>query len=193
MATVSLSALMVNHNAICMFFFLMIRRPPRSTLFPYTTLFRSQIAAECPGDSRGGDGAPGRCADQASRRAGAGRIAAEKRISGVRSDARRRSFLPRASRPLRRCTNQRRREEGLGKSWIQGDRQALMPAARWPVFSRLPPNPQAPAAFRVVISALTGFTLACSYLGAYRSVYAWVSVGALMLVAIHARPRVAAG
>src|SRR3712207_8495279 len=27
-----------------MFFFLMIRRPPRSTLFPYTTLFRSQYA-----------------------------------------------------------------------------------------------------------------------------------------------------
>src|SRR6201994_5123351 len=27
------------------FFFLMIRRPPRSTLFPYTTLFRSQDAA----------------------------------------------------------------------------------------------------------------------------------------------------
>src|SRR2546429_4457795 len=26
------------------FFFLMIRRPPRSTLFPYTTLFRSAIA-----------------------------------------------------------------------------------------------------------------------------------------------------
>ena len=27
------------------FFFLMIRRPPRSTLFPYTTLFRSQVAS----------------------------------------------------------------------------------------------------------------------------------------------------
>src|SRR3712207_8989091 len=26
---------------MCVFFFLMIRRPPRSTLFPYTTLFRS--------------------------------------------------------------------------------------------------------------------------------------------------------
>src|SRR3712207_9099769 len=26
---------------LLMFFFLMIRRPPRSTLFPYTTLFRS--------------------------------------------------------------------------------------------------------------------------------------------------------
>src|SRR5262245_64213762 len=25
------------------FFFLMIRRPPRSTLFPYTTLFRSSV------------------------------------------------------------------------------------------------------------------------------------------------------
>src|SRR3989442_5940517 len=28
------------------FFFLMIRRPPRSTLFPYTTLFRSQRFTE---------------------------------------------------------------------------------------------------------------------------------------------------
>src|SRR2546430_11351985 len=29
-----------SHRAV-FFFFLMIRRPPRSTLFPYTTLFRS--------------------------------------------------------------------------------------------------------------------------------------------------------
>src|SRR5690554_7674183 len=29
-----------------MFFFLMIRRPPRSTLFPYTTLFRSKRVDE---------------------------------------------------------------------------------------------------------------------------------------------------
>src|SRR5438309_5645405 len=28
------------------FFFLMIRRPPRSTLFPYTTLFRSSLGGE---------------------------------------------------------------------------------------------------------------------------------------------------
>src|SRR3712207_8441885 len=28
---------------LCRFFFLMIRRPPRSTLFPYTTLFRSPM------------------------------------------------------------------------------------------------------------------------------------------------------
>src|SRR5260221_10959321 len=36
-----------------MFFFLMIRRPPRSTLFPYTTLFRSlhevEVAGAAPG------------------------------------------------------------------------------------------------------------------------------------------------
>src|SRR2546430_14122130 len=29
-------------SLIYIFFFLMIRRPPRSTLFPYTTLFRSR-------------------------------------------------------------------------------------------------------------------------------------------------------
>src|SRR2546425_12477949 len=33
------------------FFFLMIRRPPRSTLFPYTTLFRSRQAE--PATQRG--------------------------------------------------------------------------------------------------------------------------------------------
>src|SRR5688572_33508837 len=31
----------LNITYFCYFFFLMIRRPPRSTLFPYTTLFRS--------------------------------------------------------------------------------------------------------------------------------------------------------
>src|SRR3712207_7570435 len=33
-----------------MFFFLMIRRPPRSTLFPYTTLFRSEVVAQVRAD-----------------------------------------------------------------------------------------------------------------------------------------------
>src|SRR5260370_5664579 len=37
-----------------LFFFLMIRRPPRSTLFPYTTLFRSHRPARLPP----GTGAP---------------------------------------------------------------------------------------------------------------------------------------
>src|SRR6476646_4284836 len=32
---------MMSISILSFFFFLMIRRPPRSTLFPYTTLFRS--------------------------------------------------------------------------------------------------------------------------------------------------------
>src|SRR2546422_7859161 len=32
-----------NYLYLHLFFFLMIRRPPRSTLFPYTTLFRSLV------------------------------------------------------------------------------------------------------------------------------------------------------
>src|SRR2546422_7839868 len=40
------SSLLSHHrshtSSFVLFFFLMIRRPPRSTLFPYTTLFRSE-------------------------------------------------------------------------------------------------------------------------------------------------------
>src|SRR3712207_8698098 len=43
-------------------FFLMRRRPPRSTLFPYTTLFRSEAGRA------GRDGAPARCVLLAERR-----------------------------------------------------------------------------------------------------------------------------
>src|SRR5256885_12194467 len=40
-ATLDMASLLLN----LFFFFLMIRRPPRSTLFPYTTLFRSKPLA----------------------------------------------------------------------------------------------------------------------------------------------------
>src|SRR5256885_5294697 len=62
------------------FFFLMIRRPPRSTLFPYTTLFRSgqareaaRIVPETPAQQAGdrqGDGGqqPGQCAQHQDRK-----------------------------------------------------------------------------------------------------------------------------
>src|SRR3712207_7102477 len=45
-----------------MFFFLMIRQPPRSTLFPYTTLFRS--------GAREGGGRRGRASARRTQRAG---------------------------------------------------------------------------------------------------------------------------
>src|SRR6201990_3746132 len=41
--------------SVVLFFFLMIRRPPRSTLFPYTTLFRS-----IPRSARASPGRPER-------------------------------------------------------------------------------------------------------------------------------------
>src|SRR5258708_21501431 len=48
-----IQARMMRNNHQCIhvnfaFFFLMIRRPPRSTLFPYTTLFRSAIRRRWP-------------------------------------------------------------------------------------------------------------------------------------------------
>src|SRR6266550_5862612 len=46
------------------FFFLMIRRPPRSTLFPYTTLFRSRARASSGSD---GGGAAGRVSSPCAR------------------------------------------------------------------------------------------------------------------------------
>src|SRR3990172_6975419 len=40
------SELQSRPHLVCLLFFLMIRRPPRSTLFPYTTLFRSPASAD---------------------------------------------------------------------------------------------------------------------------------------------------
>src|SRR6202030_1052695 len=37
---------MIMCDSVLFLFFLMIRRPPRSTLFPYTTLFRSRIDSQ---------------------------------------------------------------------------------------------------------------------------------------------------
>src|SRR5258708_37551781 len=40
---ISFISLLIMASLQYIFFFLMIRRPPRSTLFPYTTLFRSRL------------------------------------------------------------------------------------------------------------------------------------------------------
>src|SRR6266496_1493023 len=42
-AAAAVRALLPRRSRTDVFFFLMIRRPPRSTLFPYTTLFRSLV------------------------------------------------------------------------------------------------------------------------------------------------------
>src|SRR5260370_2315302 len=57
----------------------MIRRPPRSTLFPYTTLFRSELSHDFPPDNppptAGRHGRHGPVGPAACGRAGAGRLA----------------------------------------------------------------------------------------------------------------------
>src|SRR3989337_3526716 len=50
------------------FFFLMIRRPPRSTLFPYTTLFRSHDIARLKEQGIAAVFTPGTPADRKSTR-----------------------------------------------------------------------------------------------------------------------------
>src|SRR2546422_9598294 len=47
------------HLLFIFFFFLMIRRPPRSTLFPYTTLFRSNGSATGTRRTRSRSRSPG--------------------------------------------------------------------------------------------------------------------------------------
>src|SRR5436189_6160328 len=50
----TLSSLSITHTlSVSSFFFLMIRRPPRSTLFPYTTLFRSWGSGFLPSQHQG--------------------------------------------------------------------------------------------------------------------------------------------
>src|SRR5690349_24169645 len=41
------------YTIVLSFFFLMTRRPPRSTLFPYTTLFRSRRLGRSTGNRKG--------------------------------------------------------------------------------------------------------------------------------------------
>src|SRR3712207_7719003 len=65
----------------------MMRRPPRSTLFPYTTLFRSLIAGGAEGDAEAGPGGhvragapgPGRGGDE-------GRGSIRSSVFGARSE-----------------------------------------------------------------------------------------------------------
>src|SRR3712207_6999366 len=66
-----------------LFFFLMIRRPPRSTLFPYTTLFRSQ-----PDAGRGHAGARGLDGQARLRRAEQAGLRVLPQPHGPRGDAR---------------------------------------------------------------------------------------------------------
>src|SRR5687767_15776429 len=72
----------------------MIRRPPRSTLFPYTTLFRSRRGTETAGPERGRSGCDKDVAPRDERRSSR----REKGGSPIRRRPWRRSADPRAGR-----------------------------------------------------------------------------------------------
>src|SRR3712207_7008504 len=68
------------------FFFLMIRRPPRSTLFPYTPLFRSPGRSGAAAVRQGGDRRAGTDRVDARRRAALPGVAAQGGGRGGRSE-----------------------------------------------------------------------------------------------------------
>src|SRR6266480_1544253 len=89
------------------FFFLMIRRPPRSTLFPYTTLFRSHAASDASPRTRPRGT---RCRGAPLRR-GPPAPEGARRSRGCRSASRRRTG--------------RAPGEGRGRRWQEADTRAL--------------------------------------------------------------------
>src|SRR6266852_7308538 len=78
------------------FFFLMIRRPPRSTLFPYTTLFRSNSLPR-PLDVHGGQVSAGcgRLLDRKSTRLNSSHGSISYAVFCLKKNRRRRSSGPR--------------------------------------------------------------------------------------------------
>src|SRR2546422_10523283 len=101
---------------IC-FFFLMIRRPPRSTLFPYTTLFRSDVAIvpgrqPLPADSRAQVDHPAvmRALNAAEALDGAGSVGGARGLQRARG----------GRRPVRRRKHLVERDPELGHDRVQG-------------------------------------------------------------------------
>src|SRR5215208_2597334 len=100
---------------LCIFFFLMIRRPPRSTLFPYTTLFRSPLRP--PGGVAGSvRGLRVRRAGAARRGDAAARARARARVprAGARAPRRRHGDEAGAARGGARAVRRRRPRRPAG-------------------------------------------------------------------------------
>src|SRR5260370_29426296 len=66
-----------------------------------------------------------------------------------------------------------------------------MSASDWPDWLRPDPRNNFPAAFRLIVSAITGAGLALSFTWLYFPVYAWISIGLLLMMVFGVKPRVA--
>src|SRR6266536_6638639 len=140
----------------CFFFFLMIRRPPRSTLFPYTTLFRPRprFDSKLPGGGPAGGPRPG---DRLEATPGLGRA-----VPAV--EARRELVLPAAepgALPARRAGHAGRAEgvqpPGGRRRPAAAPREAVRVrprAARRREVARLRPDPRTPRAARLPLRRL---------------------------------------
>src|SRR4030095_4549653 len=66
-----------------------------------------------------------------------------------------------------------------------------MPSSHWLDWLRPDSQKNFPAAFRLIVSFITGAGLALSFTWIYFPVYAWISIALLLMMAIGAKPRVA--
>src|SRR6266849_4765893 len=66
-----------------------------------------------------------------------------------------------------------------------------MPPSHWLDWFRSNSKKNSPAAFRLMVSAITGAGLALSFTWLYFPVYAWISIGLLLMMLFGAKPRVA--
>src|SRR4030042_4415028 len=85
------------------FFFLMIRRPPRSTLFPYTTLFRSAVGAAGPFHQHAADTDARTLEDRKSTRLNSSHGYISYAVFCLKKKKVRATLVARASREWRRC------------------------------------------------------------------------------------------
>src|SRR6266513_5233228 len=89
-----------------LFFFLMIRRPPRSTLFPYTTLFRSRAGPRSrrPNCADGARARPAR--DRKSTRLNSSHVSISYAVFCLKKKSKKRK-VPRLFLSMDRCWNNR--------------------------------------------------------------------------------------
>src|SRR5439155_22254080 len=101
---------------LCVVFF-MVRRPPRSTLFPYTTLFRSEVERARVGDA---DVAGAAVEGERAAAVAAGRPAGVRRRAGVARSGEHTSELQSRGHVVCRVVHGKRRR---GRRWGWGRRR----------------------------------------------------------------------
>src|SRR2546421_6557333 len=101
------------HPLFSFFFFLMIRRPPRSTLFPYTTLFRSARRSR------------GRAGRSSPRRSRAARTGSRRRPGGRRSEEHTSELQSRSDLVCRLLLEKKKKKNRRSTSLTKAERMCI--------------------------------------------------------------------